>query len=110
MLLDANLDWGQDVTTLARHLASEGNPPVWLALFAAEDPATYGVRGRPLRGCRPVAGLLAISANVRWGLHAANDPFAAPIAGCYAWLDRFEPVARLGYSIDLYDVPQESAQ
>jgi hypothetical protein len=110
MLLDANLDWGQDVTTLARHLASEGNPPVWLALFAAEDPATYGVRGRPLRGCRPVAGLLAFSANVRWGLHAANDPFAAPIAGCYAWLDRFEPVARLGYSIDLYDVPQESAQ
>jgi len=109
MLLDANLDWGQDVTTLARHLAAEGNPPVWLALFAAEDPAAYGVRGRALVGCQPVAGLLAISVNVRMGLYAANDPFATPRPGCYAWLDRFEPVARLGYSIDLYDLPRGAA-
>lgn len=109
MLLDANLDWGQDVTTLARYLASEGNPPVWLALFAVEDPAAYGVRGRPLVGCRPVAGWLAISANVRMGLYAANDRFAEPIAGCYAWLERFEPVARLGYSIDLYDLGGKDA-
>lgn len=108
LLLDANLDWGQDVTTLARHLASEGNPPVWLALFAAEDPASYGVRGRPLRGCRPVTGLLAISVNVRGGLYAAGNPFAAPPPGCYAWLDGFEPVARLGYSILLYDLRRAS--
>lgn len=108
MLLDANVDWGQDVTTLARYLASRGNPPVWLALFAAEDPASYGVRGRPLRGCRPVTGLLAISVNVRGGLYAAGNPFAAPPPGCYAWLDGFEPVARLGYSILLYDLRRTS--
>ncbi|HEY5656732.1 MAG TPA: hypothetical protein VIY27_02985, partial [Myxococcota bacterium] len=110
LLLDANLDWGQDVTTLARELAERGNPPVWLALFAAEDPAAYGVRGRPLRGCRPVAGLLAISANVRAGLYAANDPFASPRPGCYDWLDRFEPVARPGFSILLYDLHRSSGR
>jgi hypothetical protein len=104
LLLDANLDWGQDVTTLARELDARGNPPLWLALFAVEDPAAYGVRGRPLPGCRPVAGWLAISANVRGGLYAAGDPFATPPPGCYDWLDRFEPVARPGYSILLYDL------
>jgi hypothetical protein len=108
LLLDANLDWGQDVTTLARELDARGNPPVWLALFAAEDPAAYGVRGRPLRGCRAVAGWLAISANVRGGLYAAHDPFATPQPGCYDWLDRFEPVARPGYSILLYDLRRAS--
>jgi 4-amino-4-deoxy-L-arabinose transferase-like glycosyltransferase len=110
LLLDANLDWGQDVTTLARHLAAQGNPPVWLALFAAEDPAAYGVRGRPLPGCRPVQGLLAISASVRGGLYAANDPFASPEPNCYDWLDRFEPVARPGYSIFLYDLHRASGR
>jgi 4-amino-4-deoxy-L-arabinose transferase-like glycosyltransferase len=108
LLLDANLDWGQDVTTLARHLAERGNPPVWLALFAVEDPAAYGVRGRPLHGCHPVTGWLAISANVRGGLYAAGDPFATPQPGCYDWLDRFEPAARPGYSILLYDLRRAS--
>src|SRR5262249_9728771 len=54
LFLESNLDWGQDVTTLARELARRGNPPVRLALFAAEDAAAYGVRGERLRGCEPV--------------------------------------------------------
>jgi 4-amino-4-deoxy-L-arabinose transferase-like glycosyltransferase len=105
-LLDANIDWGQDVTTLARELASEGNPPVWLALSAPEDPARYGVKGRPLRDCQPVGGRLAISVNVRMGLYNPNNPLAPPRPGCFAWLDRYEPVARPGYSILLYDLPE----
>lgn len=105
ILLDSNVDWGQDVTTLADWLALRGNPPVWLALYAAEDPAAYGVRGRPLRGCRPVGGLLAISVNVRYGLYRARNPLAPPVPGCYAWLDGREPVARPGGSILVYDLP-----
>jgi len=108
-LLDANLDWGQDVTTLARALERRGQPPVWLALYGVEDPRTYGVRGRPLRGCRPVGGWLAISANVRKGLYAAHNPLAPPRPGCYAWLDRHEPVARPGGSIWLYRLPDPDA-
>ena len=106
LMLDSNLDWGQDVTTLARELAADGNPPVWLALFAAEDPAAYGIRGRVLEGCDPVGGMLAISANVRGGLYAPGNPFASPEPGCYDWLDAFEPASRPGYSILLYDLPQ----
>ena len=105
LLLDSNLDWGQDVTTLARELARRGNPPVWLALFAAEDPARLGVRGRPLVGCQPVTGWLAISANVRFGLYAAHNYLVPPTPGCYDWLDAFQPMAQPGWSILLYRLP-----
>jgi hypothetical protein len=106
LLLDSNLDWGQDVTTLARELETRGNPTVWLALFAAEDPARDGVRGRPLPGCAPVSGWLAISANVRFGLYRAHNYLAPPIPHCYDWLDAYEPVARPGWSIFLYQLPE----
>jgi 4-amino-4-deoxy-L-arabinose transferase-like glycosyltransferase len=105
LFLDSNLDWGQDVPTLARELAARGNPPVQLALFAVEDPAHYGVRGTPLRGCAPAAGFVAISASVRMGLYAPRNYFARPKPDCYAWLDAFEPVARPGWSIFLYEIP-----
>jgi 4-amino-4-deoxy-L-arabinose transferase-like glycosyltransferase len=110
LLLDSNLDWGQDVTTLARELERRGNPPVWLALFATERPADYGVRGRGLRGCEPVEGMLAISANVRWGLYAPHNILRAPQPGCYDWLDAHEPVARPGHSIWLYDLPKAATR
>jgi 4-amino-4-deoxy-L-arabinose transferase-like glycosyltransferase len=109
LFLDSTLDWGQDVTTLARELSHRGNPPVHLALFAAEDPAHYGVHGVPLRGCEPVTGWIAISANVRMGLYAAQNLFAKPKPGCYAWLDAYTPVSRPGGSIFLYDVPAPDA-
>ena len=97
------------MTTLARELEKRGNPRVWLALFATERPADYGIRGRKLQGCEPVQGMLAISANVRRGLYAAHNILRAPEPGCYDWLDAYEPVARPGHSIFLYDLPKASA-
>jgi hypothetical protein len=104
-LLDANLDWGQDLGFLAEALAERGNPPVWLAYNGFESPAHYGIRGRLLLGCKPVQGWVAISVNVRMGLYAPHDPFAVPERDCYAWLDAHEPLAVPGHSILLYEVP-----
>lgn len=103
-LIESNLDWGQDLGTLARYLRSRGNPPVHLAYFGRENPDTYGIRAMPLSGCEPVAGLVAISANILQGLYAPRitDP---PVPGCYAWLRGYAPVARPGYSIFVYDIP-----
>jgi 4-amino-4-deoxy-L-arabinose transferase-like glycosyltransferase len=103
ILLESNLDWGQDLTTLARWLRARGNPPVWLAYFGREDPRRYGIQARPLPGCRPVTGLVAISRNVRAGLYQGG--FGAPPAGCFDWLDAYQPVGRAGWSILVYDVP-----
>ncbi len=51
----------------------------------------------------------AIGLNVRMGLYNSNKPFAPPRPDCFAWLDRYEPVARPGYSILVYDLPEPAA-
>jgi hypothetical protein len=104
-LLDSNVDWGQDLGTLGEYLAERGNPTVWLAYFGAEKPEDHGIRSRRLKGCRPVKGLVAISTNVREGLYKPHRLLGAPKPGCYDWLKAFEPVAHLGYSIFVYDIP-----
>lgn len=104
-LLDSNVDWGQDLGTLARYLAGRGNPTVRLAYFGPEKPEDHGIRSQPLKGCRPVKGIVAISANVREGLYKPRGLLGAPKPGCYDWLKAREPVAYLGYSIFVYDIP-----
>jgi hypothetical protein len=103
-LLDANIDWGQSLPALADWLAQHENPPVRLAYFGPENPALYGIRARPLRGCQPVRDLVALSANVRGYLYHGSNPFARPKRDCYRWLDEHEPVARPGGSIVVYDL------
>jgi len=103
--VESNLDWGQDLGTLARTLAEHGNPPVHLAYFGSERPASYGIRALPLRGCAPVTGWIAISANVRAGLYDPSNWFQTPPRDCYAWLAGHEPVATPGHSIFVYHLP-----
>lgn len=107
-LVESNLDWGQDALTLARELEARGNPAVWLAYLGPERPERYGVRARPLRGCAPVEGLVAISANVLQRLYDPDNPFRQPPPGCYDWLLAREPAGSAGYSILLYDVEDGS--
>jgi 4-amino-4-deoxy-L-arabinose transferase-like glycosyltransferase len=104
-LLDSNVDWGQDLATLAEYLAERGNPAVRLAYFGREKPEDHGIRSRRLKACRPVKGLVAISANVREGLYKPHGLLGTPKPGCYDWLKAYEPVAHLGYSIFVYDIP-----
>jgi 4-amino-4-deoxy-L-arabinose transferase-like glycosyltransferase len=109
-LLDSNLDWGQDLVALADELAERGDPIVTLAYFGPEKPAAYGIRSRPLRGCEPVGGVVAISANVREELYAFPNVFARPTSGCYDWLREHQPVARPGYSLFVYELPRAAAR
>jgi hypothetical protein len=103
-LLESNIDWGQDLGTLASYLRARGNPPVRLAYFGAESPSDYGIRWRQLQGCQPARGLVAISVNVAGGLYSSPDPLAPPVPGCYDWLKEYQPVASPGYSILVYDI------
>jgi hypothetical protein len=105
-LVDSNLDWGQDLGTLAEVLAERGNPPLWLGFFGVEKPARYGLQTRPLRGCEPVSGLVAVSATVLQGVFSPANPFELPPDGCYDWLLEHEPIAQPGYSILVYDIEE----
>jgi len=104
LLVESNLDWGQDLGTLAEELERRGNPPVWLAYFGPEKPDDYGIRSRLLRGCQPVRGWVAISATYLHGLYSPGNPFRNSPPGCYDWLLEREPVAQPGYSILLYHI------
>jgi 4-amino-4-deoxy-L-arabinose transferase-like glycosyltransferase len=105
-LVDSDLDWGQDLGTLASYLQSRGNPPLWLAYYGPEEPARYGIRARKLGGCKPVGGLVAISATVLRGLAAPARSLSPPVRGCYDWVLTKTPVAQPGYSILVYELPE----
>ncbi len=47
-LVDSNLDWGQDVKSLAAWLGQRGNPPVVLSYFGVARPEYYGIKYLPL--------------------------------------------------------------
>lgn len=112
-LVDSNLDWGQDLAQLRPWMAAHNVDQVWLSYFGEARPAYYGIAykgldsfpprhmlpGRnPLYAADPAPGIYAISATNLQGVHFANhDQFA--------WFRAREPIAKIGYSIFLYDVP-----
>ena len=109
VLADSNLDWGQDLRNLATFLTQRGNPIIRLGYGGTADPAAYGIRSQSLAPALEVQDrsealapadpheLLAISTNYIAGI-LMSDPNA------YRWLLDREPIARIGYSIYVYDI------
>jgi 4-amino-4-deoxy-L-arabinose transferase-like glycosyltransferase len=100
-LLDSNLDWGQDLKKLKRYAASQGDPPLCLEYFGTANLSYYGVRamGVPRSDANEIAQvdcMLAISVTLLKGLYV--DP------GSYVWLHDKTPVAKVGWSIWVYDL------
>ena len=112
VLVDSNLDWGQDLPGLRTWMDAHGVEEVYLSWFGIAPPEHYGVRYRFLPGWppfenpalrvyhpeRPLPGVYAISATHLQGvLLDAPDTFATFRAR--------RPVAQIGYSIMVYQVP-----
>ncbi|GIK58541.1 MAG: hypothetical protein BroJett015_42040 [Chloroflexota bacterium] len=112
-LVDSNTDWGQDLNKLKPWMDENGVAQVWLSYFGEARPDYYGIpyqgldswpprlmnpQARPYYPANPAPGIYAISVTNLQGVHFANhDQFA--------WFRQREPIARLGYSIFLYEVP-----
>jgi hypothetical protein len=92
VLVDSDLDWGQDLRRLERRLAELKVPSVTLAYKGTADLSKEMlppyVRLPPWQ---PATGWVAITALTR-----DHEP-----AG-YAWLNAYRPVERIGKTIDLY--------
>ncbi|HMD01848.1 MAG TPA: phospholipid carrier-dependent glycosyltransferase [Candidatus Baltobacteraceae bacterium] len=98
-LLDSNIDWGQATKKLRAWLDAHGNPRVCGAYFGNALPAYYGIDEAPVpasaRAAARTGCVVAVSVTPLYGLYAPGDP--------YRWLRAHEPLARVGYSIYVYD-------
>lgn len=114
LLVDSNLDWGQDVKALAAHLRERGNPPVIFSYFGVARPESYGIGYSPLgiisnaelRGtgvniCGMKEALLAVSATNLQGTYY-------PDKQTFAWLKERKPGFSAGHSIFLYDLSADA--
>jgi 4-amino-4-deoxy-L-arabinose transferase-like glycosyltransferase len=112
VLVDSNLDWGQDLPGLHQWMEEHGIGEVFLSWFGTAPPEQYGVRYRYLPGWppferpalrvyhpqRPLPGTYAISATNLQGM-LLGDP------ATFARFRSEQPVAQIGYSIFIYQVP-----
>ncbi|MDJ0754509.1 MAG: hypothetical protein QNJ45_13380 [Ardenticatenaceae bacterium] len=113
MLVDSNIDWGQDLGNLATWLAeNKPDETVYLSYFGEARPDYYGInfigldgfpprlmhpQADPLIPYQPSAGVYAISVTNLQGVKF-ND------RDKFAWFRDKEPLARIGYSIYVYEV------
>jgi 4-amino-4-deoxy-L-arabinose transferase-like glycosyltransferase len=120
VLVDSNLDWGQDLPALKQVLKDRNLTCVNLSYFGTALPAAYGVRYSPLPGFlhflygadvnafnpyTPEPGWYAISnTSRRLGTVWSNNDL-------YTYFRNQDPIDRAGYSIGLYEVtyPPEMA-
>ena len=101
-LVDANIDWGQDLLKLRTWWINHGRPPLCLMYFGTAPPEYYGITyGRVARSWetqerRDMDCFAAVSVT------SLQDVYIQP--GSMVWLRERQPVERVGYSIYIYDL------
>jgi 4-amino-4-deoxy-L-arabinose transferase-like glycosyltransferase len=97
VLVDSDLDWGQDLWRLEQRAAAIKIPKLNLAYRGTADltrePLPHFVVMPPWK---PATGWIAISELAR-----VHDPKG------YAWLNAYRPMERVGKTIDLYYLPPQ---
>ncbi len=113
LLLDSNLDWGQDLGRLKAWLDAEGVDRATLAYFGHVDPALYGVAWT-LPPTAPAPGTFVVSANYLAGyaypITYARDRMIGVRRGQWSWLDGLAPAARIGRSLFVFEVGEDEAR
>ena len=112
ILVDSNLDWGQELIGLRNYMTQENIPSVKLSYHGTADPGAYGVVYEPLPSypynqwtsdtvpdilLNPPSGVYAISANNLQGLRFKNHDL-------YSTFRQRKPDAIVGHSIFIYRV------
>jgi hypothetical protein len=106
-LVDSNIDWGQDVKKLAQWLEDHGTHAAYLAYFGNAPMPYYGLEARSFPGPSDQRGWDELD-----GFAVAS---VTPLEGVYvplALLARLrlrEPVAKIGWSMYVYDFRKRAA-
>jgi hypothetical protein len=103
--VDSNIDWGQDVKKLKHWMDARGVRQICLCYFGKALPEYYGVQNvEPPQAYEP---------NNWKDLDCFTAVSVTPLVGVYTPRERFErlrrmqPVAKVGYSIYVYDLRKE---
>jgi len=114
VLVESNLDWGQDIVQLRRYMEDNGLDEIWLSLFCLTDPSLYGIRYRRLPDweikeirpdfhyLNPDPGVYVISATLLQGLYLPNP-------STFDWFLHREPIDQIGYSMLVYEVGEDAS-
>lgn len=112
VLVDSNIDWGQDLIRLKEWMDANNHQSVKLSWFGTADPNYYGIEYEPLPGLtrhfdlwwdlpfdpqNPEPGVYAISVSNLWELPLEEKKV-------FPWFRAREPDAVIGYSIHIYNV------
>ncbi len=99
IVVDSDLDWGQDLDRLAHELDRRGLRKVRLAYYGSADPMQH-IAGDvvPLAPGEVATGWVAVSRRYLAGIVDGR------IDDGYFWLRKYKPVKEIGSSILLYDV------
>ena len=112
-LADSN-DWGQDLKGVKAYMEKEKLPIIYLSYFGSAPPSYYGIRYQYVPGTWPLEWpppadrvpadaprkILAISVVNLQEVFTHYNPL-------FDWLWRREPVAKIGYSIFIYDLTKD---
>jgi hypothetical protein len=109
-LSNSNVDWGQDLRSVKEYMEREGLPMIYLSYYGTAPPAYYGIRHQYVPGYGqlepPTAEVLApnvkrevlaISVVSLQGVHCEDNDL-------FRWLEARTPIAKIGYSIFVYDL------
>jgi len=112
-LSDSNLDWGQDLKGLKAYIEKEKLPIIYLSYFGTAPPSYYGIRYQDVASKGTLTPpppekvpdnaprkILAISVYNLQDVSTASDPL-------FRWLRLREPIAKIGYSIFVYDLTND---
>jgi 4-amino-4-deoxy-L-arabinose transferase-like glycosyltransferase len=106
-VVDSNLDWGQDLRRLRAFVDVHQIERIAVDYFGGGSPVyELGERYLPWESAKgPYAGWLAVSASLLRFAQGQWDPtLAHPAEDSYAWLQGHAPVAKIGYSIWVFDL------
>ena len=105
-VIDDSLDLGQDLVNLQFYLKKNNITQIKLRYAGFEHPEYRNITYEKL-GCEPTTGILAVSVNSLYGWRFWYEDIQEIDMECYAWLRTYEPLARIGYSIYVYNITEE---
>jgi 4-amino-4-deoxy-L-arabinose transferase-like glycosyltransferase len=101
-LVDSNIDWGQDLLKLRDDWIARGRPKLCTLYFGSALPEYYGLSTNKVPRTGQIAEREAVDCVAAVSVTPLEDVYMQP--GDMAWLRERKPIAKIGYSIYLYDL------